>query len=131
MSVFKPIRIFWQNGMTKKQIDHVAKAVKKVLDLADAADKIEIQIGKPMSLWRYKRLASVRTVGLKIYLNADRLMDGFANYRSLGGGDYYGLLIVNSPMYALKGKERVLISGFGRLKTCALVYTEKLWDLNN
>lgn len=45
MRKIRPIRIFWQDGVSERQVDIVTKAIKMLLFLAGAENKIEIKLG--------------------------------------------------------------------------------------
>ncbi len=120
-SVFKPIRIFWENGVKPEKIDLAVEAAKKILRIAGVEDKMGVELAFPINLADQRKRVLTR---LKRHLDADQLLDDLHCIFLGGSMPAYKLLLTETPLFSHKenGRKRFIV-GYALDSSCALVCT--------
>ena len=123
MDKTRPIRIFWQDGVTKRQIIFVLRTIKRVLKLAGMEEKIVVQIGGFFDTLIYRD----EDTKSKFFWQYDgqQILNYFsAIHQASSHNEYYAVLLMKDEFFldTLEGKKIVL--GLAQREESAIIYVD-------
>lgn len=127
----RPIRIFWQKGVSWMQIFFVIRIIYILLKLLGANKKIAIQIGKVFDLISYRE-ESTRSKFFNQY-DAGKLIDDFSVKQLLDNyGNYYTVFLMRDEIFLNTSEGIKPILGLAKKEEAAIVNVgyEFLFGLN-
>lgn len=121
MSPFRPVRIFWQNGVTREAVCVATWAVRRILLLADILGRLQVEDGCRVELSQY--VYNLYGCVWSGYLDTRRLLRDFLYEQQNDGGNYYSIILTASPLYYLDEIEKKEIYGLATENSIAIITT--------
>ena len=128
MSYKKEIRIFWQVGVSRRQVDLVVSAVKLFLKHTEAEDKITVKIGEAIDLRFFKELNYFFWRG---FLNGNRIMDYLSYGHQNCNPDFHAILLARSRFFMAVDGTKKMVNGLAEKGRAALVFIDQPGRLKN
>jgi len=122
MKFKREIQIFWQMGVSSKQIEFVKWAILLFLRHVRVEDKIEVTFGQSFRLSKYKQK---RPSEWKGFMDADKIFEFLKNKQKIDGNKYYSVLLVHNKIFFNQDGERSEIAGLGQSDAVAIVHVDQ------
>ena len=127
MRSFKPIRIFWQDGVSRKQIELIISSVEYFLKIAGAGDRIKIVYGKSLDLEEYKYKALGKNRFGKISSLA--CLNDLLKINKEISDNYYILVATKDSFFFREDKKYLPAIGWGQSEGGGLVFVGNTADI--